>query len=74
MSNYTDAELSEIRLIFEQVNAVMKQLGIPPCNDKSADELIASGEFQAARCFVQSKDMVTPGWLERASSGKPNKP
>lgn len=65
----TDEEadwLREARLIDELVRASMKRLGIPMANTKSFDELVASGELKAAECHVLSRDMVTPGWLERA--------
>lgn len=72
MSNYSDAELKEVRLIDKLVCEALQRLGLSGSN-RSIDELIASGEFKAAECLVRSKDMVTPGWLERARSDSENK-
>lgn len=58
--------LSEARQIDELVRAAMLRLGIPITNTKSFDELVASGELKAAECHVASKNLVDPGWLERA--------
>ena len=67
MSNYSDAELRELRLINQIVNETLFNMGIEPTNPKSFDELVASGDLKAAECYVTSKDMVDPGWLERAT-------
>lgn len=72
MANYSDAELQKIRMLDELVRAAMHRLGIPITNTKPFDELVASGELKAAECRVRSKDMVTPGWMERATAEKNN--
>lgn len=69
MPPYSDAELRELRIIHQLACEAMARLGVPPANTKSFDELIASGDWQAAECLVQSRELVTPGWLERSSSG-----
>ncbi len=59
--------LKEARLIDELVRASLQRLGIPMKNTKSFDELVASGELKAAECHVLSRDIIDPGWLERAT-------
>lgn len=65
MSKYSDAELSQLRLIDRLVREEMHRMGLP-ANPKTFDELIASGALKAAECLVRSKDLVDPNWLERA--------
>lgn len=65
--------LIEARQIDKLVRASMQRLGIPMINTKSFDELVASGELKATECYVLSRDMVDPDWLERANSGSGDK-
>lgn len=68
MPHFSDAELAEIRLIHELVCEELRRQGLPILDSRPIDEIIASGTFKAAECFVRSKDMVTPGWWKRSAS------
>lgn len=69
-----DAEwLERARIIDQLVRAELRRQGLPT-HPKSFDELVASGELQAAECRVMSLNMVTRGWLERPASGSGDKP